>query len=118
MVADDLLWPWLSWRHFRDAVRKLHCVVGIEKHAKMTMVDRVATAIEAAWVDAANPKPSLFNASYDTKVLARAAIEAMRVPDERMLNAVGAVATKFWLQTWGRMIDAALAQPDSDGPVV
>jgi len=82
----------------------------------MTMVDKVALAIEAAWVEAANPVP--FAVAYDSKALARAAIEAMHVPDEQMLNAVGAVATPFWLKTWGRMIDVALAENESpDAPL-
>jgi hypothetical protein len=73
----------------------------------MTKVEEVTRAIEAAWIECENAREAGFD---QPEVLARAAIAAMRVPDEAMLNAVGAVATTFWIKTWAKMIDAALAE--------
>jgi hypothetical protein len=80
----------------------------------MTMVDKVARAIaqsdgigDAEW-DAMPPV-----AKTPFLAFAKAAIEAMRMPDEQMLNAVGAVATSFWTETWAKMIDAALGEQDT-----
>jgi hypothetical protein len=78
------------------------------------MVDKIAQAMaqadgiaEAEW-DAMPP-----GAKAPFFAFAQAALKAMRVPDDQMLNAVGAVAIPFWTETWAKMIDAALGELDT-----
>ena len=53
-----------------------------------------------------------WNKSMDQ--IAAISIRAMRVPNQQMLNAVGATATEFWLKTWEKMINAALDEEEDD----
>jgi hypothetical protein len=77
----------------------------------MTMIERVAAAIETAWVESANQP----GAAYDTKILARAAIAAMREPTEAMIIAYHPLLEFDSTQeeatfNWQVMIDAALEE--------
>lgn len=75
----------------------------------MTMVERVARAICKACGDASGEiwKFDNFDASsqHEFIVQARTALEAMREPTQRMLDATLTDASAF---TWRTMIDAAL----------
>jgi hypothetical protein len=72
------------------------------------MVERVARALAVDLNAATNFDDAVSRDLWFAA--ARAAIAAMREPDQQMLNAVGAVATPFWIKTWAKMIDAALAE--------
>jgi hypothetical protein len=73
----------------------------------MTMVEKVAQAIEAAWVESANQP----GAAYNSEVLARAAIAAMREPTERMILACRAERPPArTIEDWQAMIDTVLME--------
>lgn len=91
----------------------------------MTMIERVAMALSEALGDDWD-SPTMFiddaNATHETcreiyRDMARAAIEAMRDPDEAMMQAVDCggekrewLSGKMRINNWQSMIDAALGK--------
>ena len=82
------------------------------------MVERVARAIRSA-AEAVAGQPSFDprTQTVDERVMARAAIEAMREPTEAMRNAPMPdcfyYGTPSPLDAWGRMIDAVLKEQET-----
>lgn len=73
------------------------------------MIERVAVAVRSAFTDAELNNPRISFKEL-TDILARAALEAMRVPTQEMIDSCGNGECAKWAPgAWANYIDAALS---------